>query len=204
MVRGFWKCGKEKIYAWILWITCALSIKTRRSGFSPIVLRKQNGLTFGELWTTTCFTQTHFLTFNLTRVTSNEASFTQFRTQGFVVLHQSAGDTVTDRTCLTGDTTTFNGDVQIQFSTISTSSSGWRTTMRAVSRPKYCSRERWLITILPLPGLMKTRAAELCGDQCRSIDFQPLPIIPIRCQELAVAVPRGCARCLRKLSVYGT
>ncbi len=27
-------------------------------------------------------------------------------------------------------------------------------------------------------------AAELCGDQCRSIDFQPLPIIPIRCQNL--------------------
>lgn len=51
---------------------------------------------------------------------------------------------------------------------------------------------------------MKTRAAELCGDQCRSIDFQPLPIIPIRCQELAVAVPRGCAHCPRKLSVYGT
>lgn len=34
-------------------------------------------------------------------------------------------------------------------------------TLWAVSRPKYCSRERWLITILPLPGLMKTRAAEL-------------------------------------------
>ncbi len=31
---------------------------------------------------------------------------------------------------------------------------------------------------------MKTRAAELLRRQCRSIDFQPLPIIPIRCQEL--------------------
>src|SRR5699024_11468522 len=67
------------------------------------------------LRTTTCFTQTDFLTFNLTRVTSNEASFTQFRTQGLVVFHQSAGDTVTDRTSLTRDTTTFNGDVQVQF-----------------------------------------------------------------------------------------
>ncbi len=77
------------------------------------VSRKQ--LTFGELRTTTCFTQTDFLTFNLTSVTSNEASFTQFGTQGLVVLHQSAGDTVTDRTSLTRDTTTFNSDVQIQF-----------------------------------------------------------------------------------------
>jgi len=56
----------------MLWITYALSIKKpAEAGFSPIVLRKQNGLTFGELWTTTCFTQTHFLTFNQTRVTSN-------------------------------------------------------------------------------------------------------------------------------------
>lgn len=86
------------------------------------VSRKQ--LTFGELRTTTCFTQTDFLTFNLTSVTSNEASFTQFGTQGLVVLHQSAGDTVTDRTSLTRDTTTFNSDVQISFSTMSTSSSG--------------------------------------------------------------------------------
>ncbi len=60
------------------------------------------------------------------------------------------------------------------------------------------------MTMLPLPGLMKTRADELCGDQCRSFEFQPLPLIPIKCQELAVAVPHGCARYLRKLSVYGT
>ena len=84
--------------------------------FSQIVFcRSRSQLTFGELRTTTCFTQTDFLTFNLTSVTSNEASFTQFRTQGLVVFHQSAGDTVTDRTSLTRDTTTFNGDVQVQF-----------------------------------------------------------------------------------------
>src|SRR5581483_1414192 len=41
----------------------------------------------------------------------------------------------------------------------SVSSSGWRTSMREVSRPKYSSGVLPLMVIAPLPGLMNTRAA---------------------------------------------
>ena len=41
---------------------------------------------------------------------------------------------------------------------VSVSSSGWRNTMREVSRPKYSSSERLLISICPDPGCNQTRA----------------------------------------------
>jgi hypothetical protein len=68
---------------------------------------------------------------------------------------------VADRTSLTGDATTVNGDVQIQFlghldqfQRLTNYHAGSRTA-------EVLLRERWLITILPLPALMKTRAVEL-------------------------------------------
>ena len=36
-----------------------------------------NVLTFGELWTFTCFMQTDFLTLNFTRISSQETGFMQ-------------------------------------------------------------------------------------------------------------------------------
>lgn len=78
-------------------------------------VRTKSELTLGVLRTLTSFVQTDFLTLNLTGIASNKACFTQFGTQGFIVLHQSTSDTVADRTSLTGNATTVNGDVQVQF-----------------------------------------------------------------------------------------
>ncbi len=76
--------------------------------------------------------------------------------------------------------------------------------MRAVSRPKYRSREL-VDNDFTVARFDENASCELCGDQCRSIDFQPLPIIPIRCQELVVKAAAWLkASCPRKLSVYGT
>ena len=110
---------------------------------------------------------------------------------------------VTDRTSLTRDTTTFNSDVRIQF--LNHVDQFQRlTNYHAGSFTTEVLFQRTLVDYdLPLPGLMKIELRNFCGDQCRSIDFQPLPIIQIRCR-LTVSVPRGCARCQRKLSVYGT
>ncbi len=55
--------------------------------------------------------------------------------------------------------------------------------MRNVSRPKYCS-ERWLTRFYRCPERWLLKLQRLCGDQCRSIDFQPLPIIRLNCPEL--------------------
>ena len=68
--------------------------------------------------------QTDFLTLNLTGITSNKASFTQFGTQGLVVLHQSTSDTVADRTNLTEMPPPLTVMYRSSFSVISTSSSG--------------------------------------------------------------------------------
>ncbi len=73
--------------------------------------------------------------------------------------------------------------------------------MRAVSRP-VLFRERWLMRFT----VARFDESELPGtlnDAVVLLIFSHVPIIPIRCQELAVAVPRGCAHA-RKLSVCGT
>eukprot|EP01132_Coremiostelium_polycephalum_P021669 gene21671-25721_t len=77
-------------------------------------LERKSELTLRVLRTLTRFTQTNFLTFNFTSIASHEASFAQSATQGFVVLHQSASDTVADCASLTTYTATDNGDVDVE------------------------------------------------------------------------------------------
>ena len=71
-------------------------------------------LTLGVLRTLTRFTQTNLLTFNFTGVASHEASFTQCRTQSFVVVHQGASDAVANCASLTTYTATDYGNEDIE------------------------------------------------------------------------------------------
>src|SRR5471032_3596689 len=84
-------------------------------------LREESGrflneseLTLRVLRTLTRFTQTDFLTFNFTSIASHEASFAQCATQGFVVLHQCASDTVADCASLTTSAAADHGDVDVE------------------------------------------------------------------------------------------
>ena len=79
-----------------------------------VFLNADSELTLGVLRTLTRFTQTNFLTLNFTGVASHEASFTQCRTQSFIIVHQSASDTVADGASLTTYTTTDNSNEYIE------------------------------------------------------------------------------------------
>src|SRR5690606_3173826 len=71
-------------------------------------------LTLGVLWSLTRFAQTDLLTLNSTGVTRHETSLTQCRTQLTVVLHQSAGDAMTDRAGLAEAATALDGHHHIE------------------------------------------------------------------------------------------
>src|SRR5690554_254490 len=71
-------------------------------------------LTLRELRATTSLAETNFLTFNFTRITGNETSFTHCWTQSFVIFHQCTSNTVTDSTGLAAVTTAFNGNAEVK------------------------------------------------------------------------------------------
>src|SRR5690554_5938746 len=58
-------------------------------------------LTLGVLRTLACFSQTDLLTLNCTRIAGDKTGFTQRRTQLLIIGHQSTGQTMTNRACLT-------------------------------------------------------------------------------------------------------
>src|SRR5690606_27854258 len=70
-------------------------------------------LTLGELEGTTGLGLTVLLTFNNTAVAGQEATLLQSRTQSRFEVGESLGDTVTNGTGLTGQTTTSDGHVDV-------------------------------------------------------------------------------------------
>ena len=126
-------------------------LKTARRQFPQFC----SELTLGELFTTTCLAKTDFLTFDFTSVTCNKTCLRQNRLESCIVIDQSAGNTVTDSAGLTGFTAAANIDFDVEcFDVVGEDE-------RPVSRWMYSSRERPLISILPVPRFMKTRATEL-------------------------------------------
>lgn len=82
--------------------------KALRQNRSASVLEQYRGiqiqqrLTFAELWCTTCFFQTVFLTLFSTGITCNVTGCLQGRTEVSVGFHQGTSDAVTDSASLTG------------------------------------------------------------------------------------------------------
>jgi hypothetical protein len=116
-------------------------------------------LALGELGGAAGFVQADLLALDFAGVAGHETGFAQRALERFVVFDQGAGDTEADRAGLAGDAAAFDGDEDVELVALLVSSSGWRTTMRAVSRLKKLSSGLPLTTMLPLPGRRNTRAA---------------------------------------------
>ena len=87
--------------------------------------KTRNGkLSLGELWSATSCFETVFLTLFHSWVTSQQTSFFQFWTHFVAVLQQSASDTVTDSTSLTGNAATANGANNVKLPAVLVTSNG--------------------------------------------------------------------------------
>ena len=71
-------------------------------------------LSLGELRCATCGLETVLLSFLHTRVARQEACLLQAGLKGFISLYESAGETVADSACLTGETAATNGSNDIK------------------------------------------------------------------------------------------
>ena len=86
------------------------------------VFDQRSKLSLGELRSTTSALESVFLSFLHTRVTCKEACCLKGGLISFISCNESTSKTVTDCTCLTGDTTTVykSDDVPLTFVTCST------------------------------------------------------------------------------------
>src|SRR6185312_12079095 len=70
--------------------------------------------TLRELLCAACFAQTNFFTFNFTCIASDEAGTCQVALQCCIVVDQSAGDAVTNSTCLARLTAAVDVDFDVK------------------------------------------------------------------------------------------
>src|SRR3990167_180521 len=78
----------------------------------PVFRAKISAL--GVLRTLARLAQTHFLPLDFAGITGYESGLAQSGAQGFIVIHESAGDAVTDRSSLTTSAATSNSDVDVE------------------------------------------------------------------------------------------
>ena len=132
------------------------NLDTKR--FAILVRDSQIRLTFTELESLTSFRTSRFLTFNSTRVTSNETFCTK---SGFVFridLNQCASDSQASCLRLSFEATSIEVDLDIiLFCNVQLCERLLNNELKDCRR-KVISRSRLLIVIFPVPSLTNTRA----------------------------------------------